>query len=1746
MSDPTTPASGEGEDGGSRRSSGQRSQLPTRVSQLSRQLSSSGASGGWSTLPRSGRERERLSQRRAVTSNTFLLRDSGRAKPLRRPASAADVDRKKGLGGMSAVPTAAVSTPSLASPSASASATPRPSSALRTSSRAESLPRKQSRVTILTEEEKRKRELGWNSPQNLSKSMPRLSRPSPTTRKSSAPVVERLTRPAPLRKSQSFASSQPTIKEAAEEKSFSRGASVRLTSSGGKAVAAKVQTGLRKASPSSGNGKPATVTTAKTSSSATGKASISSKTSLTRVTSPGMRSTPSPGSRITSPEARVTSPDSRVTTPDSRVTSPISRNASPATRSLPASCRKRSRCSPVSDAESASGSCRRSSQPKLSDPSLFRPPSSLAKLSVTAKSPPPSFSRAAIPKEAGTEKQKERKHSETSRDTNTTDEGGHSEQPVSHNDSGVEIVGMEIKKQDVADSEETANKTYTLSEATVKRVEFSSNEVSSEHLTKTDKRETNEEAESISSAFTRDKLSVAAELPSPSSNLPSPDAHDLSHVTSASEETGYVSSASHSPPSRSASGSRAIGMVSAELVRRYGGGSSTLKEQASRRDASAEGREGTSAASSSQSESNQASNVGQKQPTGEKRATEGRDTKEHPVSERRRYDASSMYDMDRRGRLPQRSFHGPPRAGVSSATLDRFRRSSVTPDRLGGSLDWRRSGSSPSGDEAELALLRDTLLSPGAGTREDSPEGYRAGVLRLLRLSRRSAGFQQLKPNFQALQRLTETGPPAAELRQLAEGHVRSLLEQLEQQQRQRQQELQGAGDRNRASARWSGDVGLRFRGRSVEDLKRMFAAQSESPARPEPRSRSASQSRRGSCSSTLTQSQVGRLRQQLQQLHSADGPRRDVTSPTSTRSGYSVDVTDLGDLSNVLPVRPPPPQPPVRSHTSYSLRSRSTTLPSVSSSASSQPPVAGEERHQLVERSERLRRLREERVGRPMTSVQTATAPQARPSVESSSPPDAGLSPHLPNQVQKPPRVRDIPDDGFRSLPSSSRLRRQRAMASMQYIPHRTVSEQLRSAAEAAAEAAAGDDGGLVDEGDGPPGARVRLIPPELRREARETSHRSSAPPSLSWDVSDARRKPLPTPRSLDEASGEAQVECNHRPEPDPPRRRRPSVKKMLLSGFSSLRRKFRSRSGSRKRKVENVVVVKLSENGAGARAEVRERQAGNEQRPTRAPAVETKVMKVDAATSTVADTNVKRVVDSTHRVRTVGHIATGPSASAGRAAQPKSRRPPPEVSLIGQMFTSSPELAEVESLSRVWRQTGGPALRDEFRPVSNFSARTDGSAPGSSVVASTPVPPSESSEFSAVWRGPAEMDWSIHRPIGRYVPDAGPPGGQSGQSAPGGYRSLPRPRARRHPPPPTTGSLPRPVPRRTPCPCCTQPGGHRRGGQTSGGDGASRSAAGPRYQEAAVNIHYRSPVRWEEKEPLSEDELRRRQEDTMRRAYEEARRRKEERQAEDRESRRHGDNFTPSQKSPIPLDRYERLFDDVTDDRRPTLTASVLHEFRAQNNRELSLSRGETVRIRRKIDSNWYEGQKGTRIGIFPVTYVQVIDPRERSADRWSSRPQVRAKHRFSAQSAMELSLNKGDVVTILRRVDDNWYEGRRGDATGIFPASYVEPLTADHGDGGPRQKPVGAPAAHGLVMDGLSLRAPGERDQLRVDVKQNTMLYRVMFPYRHQNEDELDLEEGDMIQVLEQCPDGWYVGTNMRTGMFGTFPGNYTRRM
>lgn len=52
----------------------------------------------------------------------------------------------------------------------------------------------------------------------------------------------------------------------------------------------------------------------------------------------------------------------------------------------------------------------------------------------------------------------------------------------------------------------------------------------------------------------------------------------------------------------------------------------------------------------------------------------------------------------------------------------------------------------------------------------------------------------------------------------------------------------------------------------------------------------------------------------------------------------------------------------------------------------------------------------------------------------------------------------------------------------------------------------------------------------------------------------------------------------------------------------------------------------------------------------------------------------------------------------------------------------------------------------------------------------------------------------------------------------------------------------------------------------------------------------------------------------------------------------------------------------------------------------------------------------------------------------------------------------------------------------------------------------------------------------------------IYRVLYPYKPQQPDELELQYGDLLAVTIQCDDGWFLGRSTLTGKFGTFPGNY----
>lgn len=53
----------------------------------------------------------------------------------------------------------------------------------------------------------------------------------------------------------------------------------------------------------------------------------------------------------------------------------------------------------------------------------------------------------------------------------------------------------------------------------------------------------------------------------------------------------------------------------------------------------------------------------------------------------------------------------------------------------------------------------------------------------------------------------------------------------------------------------------------------------------------------------------------------------------------------------------------------------------------------------------------------------------------------------------------------------------------------------------------------------------------------------------------------------------------------------------------------------------------------------------------------------------------------------------------------------------------------------------------------------------------------------------------------------------------------------------------------------------------------------------------------------------------------------------------------------------------------------------------------------------------------------------------------PCARAVHDFQGQADHELSFSAGVSIMLLRRIDDNWLEGKLDSRVGIFPANYVK---------------------------------------------------------------------------------------------------------
>ncbi|XP_077207183.1 sorbin and SH3 domain-containing protein 1 isoform X35 [Paroedura picta] len=200
------------------------------------------------------------------------------------------------------------------------------------------------------------------------------------------------------------------------------------------------------------------------------------------------------------------------------------------------------------------------------------------------------------------------------------------------------------------------------------------------------------------------------------------------------------------------------------------------------------------------------------------------------------------------------------------------------------------------------------------------------------------------------------------------------------------------------------------------------------------------------------------------------------------------------------------------------------------------------------------------------------------------------------------------------------------------------------------------------------------------------------------------------------------------------------------------------------------------------------------------------------------------------------------------------------------------------------------------------------------------------------------------------------------------------------------------------------------------------------------------------------SPEEILRRRHDDKEKLLEDQRRLKREQEEADIAARRHTGSI-PTHHQFITNERFGDLLN--VDDAAKRKSGSEMRaarakfDFKAQTLKELPLQKGDVVYIYKQIDQNWYEGEHHGRVGIFPRSYIELLPPTEKCQPKKTPPVQVLeygdavAKFNFNGDTQVEMSFKKGERITLLRRVDENWYEGRIPGTSrqGIFPVSYIE---------------------------------------------------------------------------------------------------------
>ncbi|XP_051737895.1 SH3 domain-containing kinase-binding protein 1 isoform X3 [Ctenopharyngodon idella] len=166
------------------------------------------------------------------------------------------------------------------------------------------------------------------------------------------------------------------------------------------------------------------------------------------------------------------------------------------------------------------------------------------------------------------------------------------------------------------------------------------------------------------------------------------------------------------------------------------------------------------------------------------------------------------------------------------------------------------------------------------------------------------------------------------------------------------------------------------------------------------------------------------------------------------------------------------------------------------------------------------------------------------------------------------------------------------------------------------------------------------------------------------------------------------------------------------------------------------------------------------------------------------------------------------------------------------------------------------------------------------------------------------------------------------------------------------------------------------------------------------------------------------------------------------------------------------------------------------------------------------------------------------------------------YQAQHDDELTIAVGDIISNIRKDEGGWWEGELDGRRGLFPDNFVREIKKDlkkevkkesslagsksdlsNGSASPKSEPSLRPAKKERDVGFQRKCEPLVFSRVLGEAIRKKRC-KAAFSYTPQNDDELELKIGDVIEVLGEVEEGWWEGTlNGKTGMF---PSNFTKEL